>query len=191
MSEFFNRNFTRREKAMIVVLLVVLLGGLYFLVVHFPIVNRMEEIGNEVEEVEKKTADAEVKLAEYSEMKRELDEILSQPEEDITVMPPYNNIETLMKKLDVIFAGTNPNFSFGQASITDEIAARTINFNCTARDYKEARSLLKAVTGTGYRCLLNSFTLTPVEGGLYEGELKVSGAITFYEHVRPTEEAES
>lgn len=184
MSDLMGRRFTRREKALILVVLIVLLAGLYFLVVHYPIVERTAAIERETEDLEKQYQSAQIKAAEYAAMKQELDEILAQPADEITVMPPYNNIETLMRKLDVIFAGTNPQFSFSQARITDGTAARTISFTCTAADYQAARNLLKAVTSTGYRCLLDSFTLTPEEGDLYAGALNVSGAITFYEHVR-------
>ncbi len=189
MSDFLKRSFTRREKVMIIVLLVVLIGGLYFMAVHYPIVNRMGQIERDAENIDVQIEAAEVKSNEYIAMKQELDEILSQPKEDITVMPPYNNIETLMLKLDTIFDGTNPDFDFGQVSITDDIATRTINFTCTAKNYKQARRLLRDLTGTGYRCLLDSFTLAPVDGNLYGGELKVSGVITFYEYVQQSEEA--
>lgn len=189
MSEFMSHSLTRREKAMLLVLLLALVIGLYFLVVHYPIVNRMEEIDRDTEDLDKQIEAAEVKSAEYSSMKTELDEILAQPE--ASVMPPYNNIEPLMRKLDVIFAGTNPDFSFGQATISESVATRTISFSCTAKDYQSARGLLRDVTGTGWRCLLNSFTMTPVEGDLYEGEIRVSGVITFYEYVQTAENAQN
>lgn len=187
MSEFMRRSLTRREKFMIVILLVALIIGLYFLVVHYPIVNRLEEIDRDTEDLEKRITAAEVKAADYSLMKAELNEILSMPEDEISVMPPYNNIETLMRRLDVIFDGTQPDFTFGQASIRDNVATRVINFTCIAKDYQDARRLLRDVTGTGWRCLLNSFTITPVEGDLFQGELRVSGVVTFYEYVRPAQ----
>ena len=189
MSDIMGRRLTGREKALILVVLIVLVAGLYFLVVHYPIVERTAEIQRETEVVEQEYQAAQLKAAEYASMKQELDEILSQPADKITVMPLYNNIETLMRRLDVIFAGTNPQFNFSQARITDGTAARTISFTCTAASYQAARNLLKAVTGTGYRCLLDSFTLTPKEGDLYAGEVNVSGAITFYEHVKADDSA--
>lgn len=188
MTGVLNRSFTRREKVMVVVLLVALIGGLYFLVVHYPIASRMEQIEHDEEEADGLISAAEAKYAEYVSMKQELDEILSRPAEDISVMPEYNNIETLMCKLHEIFDGTNPDFGFGQASINEDTASRTINFTCTARNYEEARQLLRDVTGTGYRCILNSFTMTPDNGSLYDSELKLSGVVTFYEHVTQSEE---
>lgn len=191
MSDFLNRSFTRREKLILLALLLAVLVALYFLVVHYPIVNRMEQIEHESEEVDKRLSEAAVKAAEYSNMKTELDRILAQPQDRISVMPPYSNIETLMRKLDVIFAGTGPDFSFGQASVRDNVAARSISFTCTAESYQDARRLLRDVTGTGWRCLLNSFTMTPLEESLYGGRLRVSGVVTFYEYVRADGTAEN
>lgn len=187
MSDLLNRSFTRREKNLLLVLILVLLVGLYFMAVHYPIVNRMEQIERDSEDTDVLLEAAEVKMAEYISMKKELEEILSQPEEDITVMPPYSNIKTLMRKLDDIFDGTSPDFTFGQANIDDGIAARKINFTCTAADYQEARTLIRDMTGTGYRCLLDSFTMTPEGEDLYSGELNLSGVITFYEYAQQDE----
>ena len=191
MSDFLNRSFTRREKLILLALLLAVLVALYFLVVHYPIVNRMEQIEHESEEVDKRLSEAAVKAAEYSNMKTELDRILARPQDQISVMPAYSNIETLMRKLDVIFAGTGPDFSFGQASVRDNVAARSISFTCTAESYQGARRLLRDVTGTGWRCLLNSFTMTPLEESLYGGRLRVSGVVTFYEYVRADGTAEN
>ena len=191
MSDFLNRSFTRREKLILLALLLAVLVALYFLVVHYPIVNRMEQIEHESEEVDKRLSEAAVKAAEYSNMKMELDRILARPQDQISVMPAYSNIETLMRKLDVIFAGTGPDFSFGQASVRDNVAARSISFTCTAESYQDARRLLRDVTGTGWRCLLNSFTMTPLEESLYGGRLRVSGVVTFYEYVRADGTAEN
>ena len=180
MSDFLNRSFTRREKLILLVLLLAVLVALYFLVVHYPIVNRMEQIEHESEEVDKRLSEAAVKAAEYSNMKTELDRILARPQDQISVMPAYSNIE-----------GTRPDFSFGQASISDSVATRVINFSCTAKDYQDARRLLRDVTGTGWRCQLNSFTMTPLEESLYGGRLRVSGVVTFYEYVRADGTAEN
>ena len=71
------------------------------------------------------------------------------------------------------------------------MAARSISFTCTAESYQDARRLLRDVTGTGWRCLLNSFTMTPLEESLYGGRLRVSGVVTFYEYVRADGTAEN
>ena len=183
MSGILNRALTNREKGMLLALVIILIVGLYFYCVHFPVVNGMEEVERDTAAVETQLTAARAKAAEYADMQAELEEIFSKPTDQISILPPYSNIETLMRRLDVIFAGTNPDFSFGQASISDNIASRNISFSCTANDYAAARRILRDVTTTGYRSLLNSFTFSPVEGELYTGPINVSGVITFYELV--------
>ncbi len=189
MSQFIKHRFSRREKALALVLIVALLVGLYFFAVHFPVTRGISQAEQDTEEVDARLTEAQAKMAEYTQMQQELEEILAQPADQITIMPPYNNIETLMQRLDVIFAGTNAQFSFGQAQITEGVAARSISFQCTAASYQEARRLLRDLTGMGYRCLINSFSFNPEsDTSLYSGPLDVSASVTFYEYAGEPEE---
>lgn len=188
MRNFLSHALSNREKCLLLVLIVLLIVGLYFFAVQYPIAERTAAIEQENEALDGQIAAAQAKADEYNAMQAELDEIMSLPPDQITLLPPYSNIETLMRALDNIFAGTDADFSFSQPRITDNVAARTITFTCTAADYTTARRLLRDVAGTQYRSLLNSFTLTPVrEGDLYTGALQVSGSITFYERMPVTE----
>ena len=188
MRSFLSHALSNREKCMLLALLVLLVIGLYFFAVQYPIAERTAAIEQENTALDDELATAQAKADEYNAMKAEIDEIMAQPQDQITLLPPYSNIETLMQVLNVIFAGTNADFSFSQPRITENVAARTISFSCTAADYAAARRLLHDVAGTQYRSLLDSFTLTPAEeGGLYGGPLQVSGSITFYERMPVTE----
>ena len=59
--------------------------------------------------------------------------------------------------------------------------ARTVRFSFSAESYDHARQVLTELTGTGYRCLLESVSLGPDNGDVFTGKLSVSGSITFYE----------
>ena len=183
MKGILDRTLSNREKGMLLALVLVLIVGLYFFCVHFPVVNGMEQVRRDTETVDTQLSAAQARAAEYASMQTELAEIFSKPTGEISVLPMYSNIEPLMRRLDVIFAGTNPDFSFGQAGISDNIAARNISFSCTAADYAAARSLLRDVSSTGWRSLLNSVSFSAASGDLYSGPVSVSGVITFYELV--------
>lgn len=191
MRNFLSHALSNREKCLLLALIVLFIVGLYFLAVQYPIAERTAAIEQENTVLDGQLAAAQAKADEYNAMQAELDEIMSLPPDKITLLPPYSNIETLMRVLDAIFAGTDANFSFSQPRINDNVAARTISFSCTAADYQTARRLLREVAGTQYRSLLDSFTLTPVrDGELYTGALQVSGSITFYERMPVSEEPE-
>ena len=184
MRSFLSRALSNREKCLLLVLIALLLVGLYFFAVQYPIAGRTAAIAQENEVLDTELAAAQARADEYNAMKAEIDAIMAQPQDQITLLPPYSNLETLMRVLDAIFAGTNADFNFSQPSINGDVAARTISFSCTAADYTTARRLLREVAGTPYRSLLGSFTITPVDGGdLYTGALQVNGTITFYERI--------
>lgn len=184
MSNLLNRAFSRREKLLLLVLVIILLVGLYFYLVHFPIVNRTAEIGTETDEVLFEQDVANARLAVYNDMKSELDEISAMPAGEVTEMPIYDNANTLMLHLNRIFSGTNQKLSFDTVNIDGNVAERTMRFSFTAQSYTQARAVITDLTGTGFRCLLDSLSITPSEGNVEDGQLlEVSGSITFYELV--------
>lgn len=181
MANFMTRRFTLREKILLGVFLVILLVGLYFFLVHYPVQNRLEEIEQEREEVQMRTDVAEVRKRLYDEMQAELDEIFSLPEDELTYMPKYDNLQELMIRFNTIFAGAEPRLNFGAISRNDGIVARPISFSFEAENYQSAKQILTDLTGTGYRCLMSNLTLSPREGDIQSSALIVSGTITFYE----------
>ena len=183
MNNVLNRRFTSRERWLMLVLALILVCGLYFLVVHYPITQRMEEIEIEMEEIASDTDIANVRYTIYQSMKNELDEIFAMPEDELTVMPEYDNLQTLMVYFNTIFAGTDPSFNFDQVRINGNVATRTIRFSFTASDYYKAKDILHKLTDTGYRCLLDNVSFGTTVDEVEVGELKISGTITFYELV--------
>ena len=184
MSDFLNRSFSRREKLLMLLLVIILLVGLYFYLVHYPITQREDEIELETDEVLLQQDVANTRLQMYNEMKDELAIVDAMPEDQVTMMPEYDNIQTLMNMFNVIFDGTQQSLSFDNVRINDyNVAERTVRFSFTARDYDHARQVLANLTGTGYRCLLDSLSFGASDGSVETGELRVTGNITFYEKV--------
>lgn len=184
------RTFTRREIILMLLLALIALAGLYFYAVHYPIVNRMAQIDAETEDVLFQTDVANVRLGLYNSMKAELEEIFAMPEDQLTVMPAYDNFQTLLRHFNTIFEGHEPVLNFDTVKMNGNIAERTVRFTFSAQNWPEAREILTRLTGTGYRCLLDSLSFTPVEqenredaGDVQNSPLKVTGSITFYELV--------
>ena len=175
------RGFTRREKIVLLFLALVLVAGFYFLAIHYPVKTRLEEIESEKMEVEDQTTIAMAMAQRYRSMKNELDEIFALPEDEITVMPLYDNRQTLTLYFYDVFKDTAPNLSFSNVKIDGNIAERSISFNFTADSYETAKTILQQLTGTGFRCQLQNVTLSPSDGDIESDEIKVSGNIVFYE----------
>lgn len=182
MSNLMNRSFSRREKLLMIILVLILLVGLYFFVVHYPIEERMDEIADETDEVLFQAEVANQRFETYNMMKSELDEIFKMPEDELTVLPKYPNKETLLLYFNTIFAGTDMSLNFdAERTLENDVVERAMRFSFTANSYEHAREVLTNLTGTGYRCLMDAVSFAPVEGGLENGSIRVSGTITFYE----------
>lgn len=177
-----NRNLSRREKVLLLVLVLIGLIGLYFYFVHYPIMERTAEIGSERDEVADQRIVADARSTIYKSMKDELDEIFAMPENKITVMPEYDNIQVLMQHFNTIFADVSPELTFDTVTVNDGVAVRTVRFSFSATGYGEAKEVIKNLTGTGFRCLLSGLTFTPTDGDLETNGVRVSGVITFYEN---------
>lgn len=191
------RNFTRREKVMLVILAIVLVVGLYFLLVHRPVEAALAQAAQEQEELDLQIQVAQIKLDQRNKMKAELDEIFALPKDQITVMPAYNNIEALMVQFDSIFMGLEPKLSFPQIKVNEGIVTRPIEFEFDAPSYDEARAILTRLTRTGQRSLLEGLSINPkttarldrrgrvigTQSGwsIQQGEVLVRGTIYFYE----------
>lgn len=178
-----NHRLSTREKLLLLLMVLILLVGLYFYLVHYPITERMEEISLEREDLLVQQAVADTRLQTYNDMKAELEEIFAMPEDEITVMPEYSNRETLLLYFDQIFAGTNQVLNFDDERVNDNIVERGVRFSFNADSYAQARDILTKLTvASGFRCLLDSLSVSPSGGDLENGALRISGSITFYEY---------
>ncbi len=196
------RSFSRREKVMLVILALILVVGLYVLLVQRPVEAKLDELALEVEDLDLKTQVAQIKLGQRNKMKKELDEIFALPQDEITVMPPYDNLETLMVQFNAIFMGLEPKLSFPEVQFNEGIATRPIQFEVVVPSYDQARAILTRLTRTGYRSLLDGLSITPADAtvssrdvllagrSIQQGNVAVRGTIYFYELAPQTLEPE-
>lgn len=203
------RSFTKREKAMLLVLVLVLFVGLYVLAVHNPVKANLARLEEEKEDADLRLQVAQIQAQKYREMESELEEIFAMPQDQITVMPLYDNAERLMVQLNHIFGELEYDLNFSEVAFQEKVAARGVQFTFTAPDYATARSIIQQLSHTGNRSLMNTLNIAPAEStgsgfsagnrrsapeksdNILEGPLTVSGTITFYESAPNVAEAQS
>lgn len=196
------RSFTKREKFLLLVLVLVMLAGLYVLAVHNPVKASLTRLAQEKEDAELRLQVAQIKAKQYNEMKAELEEIFAMPKDQLTVMPPYDNTKALMVQFNHIFGELEYDLAFSPATFNDNVATRAVQFTFDAPSYEEARIIIERLNRTGNRSLMNTLSIAPAapkgennRGGninlrtdrvtqqrnIREGVQTVSGTITFYE----------
>lgn len=175
MANFMTHKFTTREKVLLIVLIVILLIGLYFLLVFYPVRREHARIAAELEDTESHIEVEKIVTQLYDEMKEDLETMNKE-----TYMPKYDNFEELAFKLNEIFADVEEDLRYSESE-SGGIVSRVINFSFEASGYQQAKQILKALVTTEYRSLLGNLTLSPKSGDVANNGLTVSGSITFYE----------
>ena len=178
-----NRAFTKREKVLLLVLVMILLGLVYYRFVRLPVQERIA------------AADTTV-LEQQMEMEQQKSAIIQQMQEDIEngqkedtgIVASYDNLKAESAALNTIFAqATSFNFSFEQPVATDDAVRRTINISFTATNYQIARRIIQQVHDCAYRCLITDISVGADSdkmqqyANLENSTISGSMSVTFYE----------
>lgn len=196
------RSLNKKEKLLLLLVVILLLAALYFLLVHQPIQNQLQQLEGEMEDQELKLQAATIKAKKYMDMKNALDSSKAQGGE-LVYVPDYDNEVELLAELHTILSGMKPKLEnpIVEFNVEDRIAIRSIHFTFTASDYAQARERVEALSHTKYRSLMDSLSIAPSDDeegdifwmdahrgdgegyirGINEGPQKVTGTITFYE----------
>lgn len=181
MQNLMTRRFTLREKILMLVLIVILLLGLYFFLVFYPVRNQLQGIDKQIQDVEDEQLAADILEKRYADMNAELEEIFSMQKDEITYMPEFDNMNQLLACFYKIFEN-NTRWDYDSSESTkDGIVTRTIRLTFEATDFENAKEVLGKLTDTGYRCLLKNLSLSPSGNDVEDGALRISLSIDFYE----------
>lgn len=170
------RSFTTREKVLLLILALLLVGMAYYTVIHVPVTTQLSEIAIEKSEAEADVMIAQVKNVQLERMREEL-ETLSADAASVAPVPAYDNVQNLMNLLNQTLAATN-NFSvsFDAVDTSEQFIRRTIHLTYTSADYNAAKNVVSTLLGGPYRCQASDFSLSAADGGV-----TVTMAVTFFE----------
>ena len=189
-----SKQFTRREKILLVILALLLLAAVYFWVVHLPVTETLADVQAQKEDISANLMILEAQQQRMEKMQAELDEILSQP--NVAEIPKYDNLQRVMDFLNTVLRSVNEytlSFQGLQQPEDGDILRRTIQMTFSCSSYTEARNVIEQLQNCAYRCQISDFSMTPVvpEGqtrddnaALLDGSVQVSLTVTFYESLR-------
>lgn len=187
------RQFTKREKVLLLILAVIMVVGFYYLAVYRPVHEELNRIAIAQMQAEDNLTLAQAKQAHLAAMRKELDEILAHPEESVTQVPVYDNLQDVMNRLNLILAAsTKYSLNFDPVLIEGSSVRRTIEMSFTSADYADARTILEQLSSTGYRCLISAFSLSADDkdrdkdndpADLADSPVSATVTITFFERL--------
>ncbi|SHK26654.1 type II secretion system protein M [Hespellia stercorisuis] len=176
-----NRRFTLREKILLLVCAVILLGIFYYKFVYVDAIEASRTYSVEDLDLELQTAQA--KVAKMQQMQAEIDSGESQLNGTVAT---YNNLENEIAELNRILASADTfNLDFADATLTGDTVRRDISVSFHTGSYASMKNILLSLKNCQYRSLIKdvdvSTTSTQSTGINNSGDLNVSLTVTFYE----------
>lgn len=157
-----NRSLTTREIVMLLVLVVLLVGVGYYLFFYQPLQEELSSLASQSAQLDEETTVALAKASRLKAMEEELAEILSQPEDQITEIAPYDNAKIVMSQLNGILSASDTySLSFKDPEIESNGTVRryvTMSFDCST--YEDAKAIIQALSANHWRCLINTLSVS-------------------------------
>lgn len=173
-----SREFTTREKILLLVLCVLLLGIVYY---EFIVKDVDETIKQyDTEDLETELLIEQTKAQSIMDMEAEMKNTKAETD---SVVASYNNIKNEISALNDIFAAASTyNFDFNQAMKDGDAVRRDINISFTAGSYSTAERIIEKLHDCKYRCLIRNISINTSSGeGISSGSVSVSMTVTFFE----------
>lgn len=176
-----NRSLSTREILMLLFLVVLLIGVGYYMFFYQPLQTELTDLANQAADLDSQIQIASVKVASMDAMQAELDEIFSRPASEITEIAPFDNAKVVMSQLNgILSASEEYKLTFQDPKIEDNgTVRRDVSMEFVCRDYNSAKEIVKALSASRWRCLINSLAMDTVEGDreFLRGE-DVTGVVT-------------
>lgn len=178
-----NRAFTNREKILMVILAVILLGCVYYLAVYSPSVQAKESADAQVSQLESDIAIQQAMQTQKDSMQSELKELKAQGMKKKTTLE-YDSSAKIMSALNAVLSSTKSyQLSFDNPTQSEDGAAmrHTASVSFTAGSYSEARNIIKRLSDFSYSSLVTDFSIVEPSKDSSTKEVSGSATIVFYE----------
>ena len=176
-----SREFTGREKLLILLLSLILVGLAYYQFVDRPVRTSLNNAHAERDSLATELATVQAKLKVMRRMREEMEDITAGG--TVSEMKSYNNSKPEIALLNDILRGT-PEYTITFANVTldkDQIR-RNFTLKFTSDNYESAQRIIKQLSESPYRCLIGDLKISVSRGKtLKEGPIKVNATATFFE----------
>jgi len=179
-----SRKFTKREKVLLLILALLLVGELYYLLVHRRVENDLMEAQSRLEEATVSYNIESARTAKKNGMLKAIQE--AQKNEGVHPLPDYDNSTNVVAYLNGVMASTDEyNLIFDAVSFSNYVAMRPINMNFTCQGYPAVRNIVTQLENGPYYCEVTGLSMSAGNGidDLTGGNMSVQMTAVFYEYV--------
>lgn len=187
--KLMTREFTTREKVLLVILSLILLALCYYQFVDQPVRDQIAKAEDEAANLEIELQLVQAKLTEMRRMREEMDEILAGGKE--SMMGSYNNSKEEMRILNDVLSDTlQYSISFSNVTRNGDQIRRNFSLMFTTADYDAMEKVIAALAESKSRCLIGDVQCSQgVRSSMfdyrnnyyYADYMTVSATATFFE----------
>lgn len=176
-----SRDFTMREKILLLALAVLIIGIGYYKFIDEPVRSTIANAKAEEANLQVELEAVQAKVAALKKMEFQLENMTSS---DKDYMPSYNNRKAEIKQLnDILQSAQSYSVTFDSITREGNQIRRNFTLQFTTNRYTSAESILDRLEDGPYRCKLTEVLCTSESGNVHNGEISVSAVATFYETV--------
>ena len=194
-----SRDFTTKEKIMLVILCLILLALAYYRFLHVPCNDAIAEAHSQRDMYQTEMVGALAQENQLKQMQKELDSLGELTE--ASRMESYNNSKAEIDLLNSILQNTyNYNVRFSSVTKSGNQIRRNVSLSFAVPDFASARQILSRLADSEYRCLIGNIQYSTsevrvssqereelarpgrwIDGTYYYSEVRVNATATFYE----------
>lgn len=185
------REFTQREKALLLILVVVLLLTGYLKLFLVPVEKQYTDSRAEYSDVQDSLAQEQAKLSSMKKMETALKKLEDNGTASDIMIPAYDNSDNVMVQLDEILGSAlNYQMTFSDVVYGANLVSRPLKLTFAAKNYSSAREILTSLSDCKYRCALSNITVSAGSdtGNIRIESVSVSLTVTFFEKFNKTAE---
>ncbi|MBR2698030.1 MAG: hypothetical protein IKE76_05500 [Clostridia bacterium] len=175
--KILSREFTTGEKVLILMLVLILLGLMYYYFVDMPVRNAIISDQAELDTLQSELDAVQNRLSYLTGIRKNLDE-LQGDNKNLGWMGSYNNSEAEVRFLNDVLATTMKyNISFANVTRDGNQIRRNFSLRFQTADYLEAQDVITRLLRGENRCLMGDMKCNVDESGT----VTIDATATFYE----------
>ncbi len=148
-----SRDFTIREKILLLILALLLVGFAYYRFIDVPVRKGIEQAKDTQETLQVEAAVVNAKVQSLEKMKNELDDIAKM--KTVTYMPSYNNAKNVNKLMNDVLDSLDYVVNYTTLTRDGNQVRRNVSVQFTSPDYATMERVLTDLSQSEYRCLIN------------------------------------
>lgn len=179
--KIMSRDFTTKEKLLLLFFALVLVALAYYNFVDKPVRAALASAAAEQESLQTELQSVQAQLERMHRMRSELDDVTAGG--TASEMGSYNNSKLEIESLNQILGDTlKYNISFSNVTRSNDQIRRNFNLSFTVDNYETLERVVSALTQNQHRCLIGDLNCNSTRNSnVLDGNVSATTTGTFYE----------